>query len=81
TLSVVVTSSEPPDFDGDGHTIPDFEVVSVNSLTGVIELDLRAERRGKGAGRTYTVSITATDAANNSSTGSMEIKAPHDRGR
>ncbi len=79
TLSVTVTSSEPPNFDGDGNTVPDIEIVSVDSVTGVILLNLRAERSGKGNGRTYTVTITATDGSANSSTSTLVIKAPHNK--
>ena len=78
-LSVTVESSEPPDTDGDGNTIPDFYVDSVDSDTGIIELRLRAERAGKGDGRTYTVTITASDDYGNQSTAQVKILAPHDQ--
>ena len=79
-LTVEVISSEPPDTTGDGETIPDYYIDSVNNETGVIELRLRSERSGKGSGRTYTVVITATDESGNQSTATVEIKAPHDKG-
>jgi hypothetical protein len=79
-LTVEVSSSEPPDTTGDGETIPDYYIDSVNSETGVIELRLRSERSGKGPGRTYTVAITATDESGNQSIAIVEIKAPHDKG-
>ena len=79
TLDVDVISSEPEDDIGDGSTIPDYEVVSVDDETGLIELLLRAERAGKGDGRTYSIVITATDASGNQSTAIIEIRAPHDR--
>ncbi|MDP2896843.1 MAG: hypothetical protein Q8Q12_09840 [bacterium] len=78
-LDVSVESSEPPDADGDGNTIPDHEVVSVDDVTGVIELLLRSERSGKGDGRTYIIVITATDASGNCTQGVLEILAPHDK--
>lgn len=71
TLTVEVTSNEPdPD---------DWIVESVDSATGVIELQLRAERSGSGDGRIYTVTITATDGEDNASTASVEICVPHDK--
>ncbi|MBN2128743.1 MAG: hypothetical protein JW741_04575 [Sedimentisphaerales bacterium] len=73
TLDVEVTSNEPdPD---------DWIIDSVDSETGVIELQLRAERSTSGDGRVYTVTITATDEASNSSTAAVEICVPHDNRR
>jgi hypothetical protein len=79
SLSVEVQSSEPPDGDGDGSTIPDYYIDSVDDGTGVIELRLRAERSGKGEGRIYTIVITATDESDNHSVAQVQITAPHDR--
>ena len=80
TLLVQVESNEPPDFDGDGNFLPDHEILDVNSGTGLIQLNLRAERSGKGEGRTYAVTITATDTTGLSSTAVVEIQVPHDMG-
>ena len=44
-------------------------------------MELRAERAGKGAGRTYTVTVTATDASGNSAVATWEIEVPHDKGK
>ena len=79
-MTVQVISSEPPDTNGDGETIPDYYIDSVNDETGLIELRLRSERSGKGPGRTYTIVIMATDESGNESIASVEIKAPHDKG-
>ncbi|MBI5024264.1 MAG: VCBS repeat-containing protein [Candidatus Omnitrophica bacterium] len=81
TLSASVTSSEPPEADGDGNTIFDFTTPVIDQSTGVITLQLRAERQGQGDGRTYTILITATDGSGNSSSAVVEAMAPHDRGR
>jgi len=81
TLDVEVLSSEPPEGDGDGNFLPDHQVVSVDEVTGVVLLDLRAERSGKGDGRTYRVRITATDASDNASLAEVEVLAPHGRGQ
>jgi hypothetical protein len=78
-LSVTVQSSEPAEAIGDGRTDVDYYVDSVNNETGVIELWLRSERSGKGSGRVYTITITATDTSGNSSVAVVEIRAPHDR--
>jgi parallel beta-helix repeat protein len=78
-LDVTVESSEPPDANGDGSTIPDYYIDSVDDETGTIELQLRSERSGNGDGRTYTITITATDESGNQSTAIVEILAPHDR--
>ncbi|MCB9721641.1 MAG: hypothetical protein H6756_12280 [Candidatus Omnitrophica bacterium] len=80
TLSVEVFSSEQPDTDGDGNTIPDFTEPVIDQETGIITLQLRAERKGSGDGRVYTIEITATDNEGNSTVAIVEIIAPHDRG-
>jgi hypothetical protein len=48
---------------------------------GTISLMLCSDRLGKGIGRTYTVSILATDASGNQSTANVQIKVPHDQGK
>jgi len=58
---VSVESNEPIDGLGDGDTAPDWVV------TGGLTLDLRAERSGTGSGRTYTITVVATDSAGNAS--------------
>jgi hypothetical protein len=78
-LDVEVASSEPPDTDGDGNTIPDYYIDSVDDQTGVIQLRLRSERSGKGDGRVYTITIIATDESENQSVAIVQILAPHDK--
>lgn len=78
-LDVSVQSSQPPDTTGDGHTIPDYYIDSVNDQTGIIQIRLRSERSGAGDGRTYKITITATDMSGNNSVAIVEIRAPHDR--
>jgi hypothetical protein len=70
---LTVTSSEPPD-----DTEPDIVIVDDGAADGVIDLQLRSEREGSGDGRVYTVTITVTDEAGNSSTCEVEIQVPHD---
>ncbi|MDP2319940.1 MAG: lamin tail domain-containing protein [Acidobacteriota bacterium] len=70
---VSVTSNEPINGAGDGNTAPDWEVVDANLIR------LRAERAGGGAGRIYTVTIAATDAAGQATQSSVAITVPHSR--
>jgi len=73
TLSV--TSNEPVDGKGDGHTFPDWIVLDDHHVL------LRAERSGNGNGRIYTITITCTDSGGNSSSEQVEVRVPHDRRR
>jgi hypothetical protein len=67
-----VSSNEPVNGTGDGDTEPDW------TLAGQ-KVTLRAERAGTGSGRTYTVTVTAKDAAGNTSTGTTTVSVPHNR--
>ena len=73
-VKLSVTSNEPVNGTGDGDTAPDWEVVNEHLVR------LRAERAGNGTGRIYTITITATDSANQSSTATVPVTVPHDRG-
>jgi len=75
-ISAVVASNEPVDGLGDGDTAPDWTVPEIDAQ-GNVGLQLRAERAGDGEGRTYTVSITATDTAGNSTTVPVTVSVPH----
>ncbi|MHC4322485.1 MAG: leucine-rich repeat domain-containing protein, partial [Planctomycetota bacterium] len=83
TLSATVASSESPDTDGDGNTIPDYTepLIDQGTGTGIITLQLRSERKGQGTGRKYTITVTATDDSGNSSDAVVEVVAPHDKGK
>ena len=72
-----ITSSEPDDGLGDGHTRNDVRDHAPG--TADICFSLRAERQGGGDGRQYVVVYTATDAAGNTSTGSAIVLVPHDQ--
>jgi hypothetical protein len=65
-----VSSDEPEDGTGDGDTAPDFEVQDEHHVR------LRAERAAMLDGRVYTVAITCTDSAGNSSTETVEVAVP-----
>ena len=57
---------------GDGHTTDDMQVING-------EIWLRAERSGKGDGRIYTITYTATDASGNITTAIATVTVPHDK--
>jgi len=69
-----VTSSEPEDVRGDGHTADDF-VIAPDGRS----IELRMERQGKGNGRAYTVEIRAADEYGNALTESFQVRVTHDR--
>lgn len=71
TTVLTVTSNEPDNGLGDGDTNNDFEVIDANHVR------VRAERSGKGTGRVYTITITATDSSGNTSTHSCYVTVPH----
>jgi len=73
-----VSSSEPPDDLGDGHTEPDFDGADLGLDDR--EVLLRAERDGRGPGRTYTLRYRATDFSGNAAEGGAVVRVPHDMG-
>jgi hypothetical protein len=52
---------------------PDYEI------TGNLTLELRAERAGKGQGRTYTIHVVAEDCSG-SYPFDVLVEVPHDQG-
>jgi hypothetical protein len=76
---VSVTSSEPDDApgSGDGNTSGDIQGAS----PGLADADVsfRAEREAEGAGRTYSLAYSASDAAGNVTSSSAAVFVPHDR--
>lgn len=72
---VGVASNEPVDGAGDGATSPDWEI------PGPLTVLLRAERSGRGGGRTYGVEVGCRDASGNSASATVEVSVRHDRGR
>src|SRR5262249_38362391 len=65
-----VTSNEPLNGTGDGDTSADWEIVDSHHVR------LRAERAGTGSGRTYTITVTCTDAAGNKTIKSTTVSVP-----
>jgi hypothetical protein len=68
TLSV--SSDEPVNGTGDGDAAPDWEVLDDHHVR------LRAERAGMLDGRVYTIAVTCTDSAGNSSTQTVGVEVP-----
>jgi hypothetical protein len=72
---VGVTSSEAANERGVHRSEPDWVV------SGALTLQLRAERTGASQGRLYTVTLSCTDAAGNSSSKTVVVTVPHDQRR
>jgi hypothetical protein len=70
-----VSSNEPVNGRGDGNTAPDWEI------TGSLTVKLRAERAGPGSGRLYTIAVACTDDSGNSSTATVGVTVPHNKGK
>jgi hypothetical protein len=80
TLSVEEISSDEPQSGTDSSDLsPDWANLVVDQTSGVVTLQLRAERAGTGNGREYTIKITATDQSNNSTEAEAKIIVPHDQ--
>jgi hypothetical protein len=72
---ISATSSEADDGLGDGDTANDIQI------TGDLTLSLRAERSGKGSGRTYTITVEAADAAGNTTQKDITVSVPKSKGK
>ena len=72
-LQASITSNE-----SDEGAEPDWSVPVIDRNTGIINLQLRAERLGTGSGRVYTITIIATDDSGNSHSVDVEVFVPHD---
>ncbi len=70
-LHVTATSSDP--------SSPDDVLVTPDGAGG-FAVYLRAERRGNGGDRVYTITATATDRADNARTETATCVVPHDQG-
>ena len=73
-----ITSSEPVNSTGDGNTSPD--IAGATYGTDDRTFQLRAERKGNGNGRVYTVTYLAQDASGNTQEQSGTVNVPHDQG-
>jgi hypothetical protein len=73
-----VSSSEPDNGLGDGDTSGDIQRADVGADDRSFQL--RAERSGRGSGRTYSAIYTTTDASGNATDGLATVVVPHDQG-
>lgn len=70
-----ITSNEPDKGLGDGDQGKDIQGAGLNTYD--LAFSLRAERSGKGKGRTYTVTYKAVDEAGNETIATAAVKVPH----
>jgi len=83
-VTVVLTSITSSEDDngkgvGDGNTNDDIQGAEFGTLD--TEFQLRAERAGKGSGRVYTITYTASDAAGNTAEAVVEVAVAKSKGR
>lgn len=74
---VSITASEGDNVLGDGNTSDDIQGADFG--TDDRAFSLRAERSGKGTGRIYTITYSATDASGNAASASAAVTVPHNR--
>ena len=72
-----ITSNEPDNGQGDGNTTGDIAGADVG--TPDTEFQLRSERSGKGNGRVYTTTYTASDGSGNTADDSAEVTVSHSK--
>jgi hypothetical protein len=72
---ISITSNEPENGLGDGDTAPDW------IISGDLSVNLRAERSGNGTGRVYTINVSCSDSASNTSNQSAIVKVPINQGK
>jgi len=72
-----ITSDERDNGRGDGNTVGDIQGASFG--TADVAFQLRAERAGRGDGRTYAITYTALDAAGNTATDVVYVTVPRNR--
>lgn len=74
TTSLSVTSNEPISGTGEDDLAPDWIVLDQHHVR------LRAERADYGSGRIYAITITATNSEGGTSTSTVTVFVPHDKG-
>jgi len=77
---VSLISSEPDDMPGGGDGITTEDIQGATTGTDDRSVQLRAERNGLAAGRTYTALYRVTDSSGNQTSASEDDVAPHDLG-
>jgi hypothetical protein len=72
TCQVVgVTATEPINGQGDGSTMPDWQIIGPGTV------NLRAERSGNRSDRVYTLTVQCTDGSGNRATSTTTVTVPH----
>jgi len=71
-----VRSNEPDNGTGDGNT--DDDIQQADSGTDDRRVLLRAERKGNGNGRVYTLTYRVTDGGGNETEAEAVVRVPHD---
>lgn len=74
---VSITSNEPDNDHGDGNFEPDIQAADFD--TEDFSFLLRAERDGRGKGRTYTITYEVEDASKNKASAQATVFVPHDQ--
>lgn len=73
---ISATSNEPDNGTGDGNTVDDIQDDDIGTDDRMVSL--RAERKGNGDGRIYTLLYRVTDASGNSTEAAAHVYVPHD---
>ena len=81
SCALAVSSNEPIDGRGDGHTLVDWRVIDAHHVKlraedsgkGKGKGKGKGEGKGKGKGRIYTVTVTCSDATGNTSSASVPV--------
>jgi hypothetical protein len=73
-----ITSNEPDNGTGDGDKPNDIQGAAYG--TADTSFQLRSERSGRGTGRIYTITYTASDKSGNTTPIHLEVRVPHDQG-
>jgi hypothetical protein len=74
---VSISSNEPDDGTGDGHTSEDIQDAAFG--TADTSFYLRAERSGSGQGREYRVVYRVTDGSGNANVATAVVRVPHSK--
>ncbi len=77
SFNVSVSSNEPESGTGDGDTSTDWVVQA--GVGGSYDVYVRAERSGKGTGREYSITATATDLGANVAQETLTVVVPKNR--
>ena len=73
---ISVASNEPDNGTGDGNTVNDIQGADIG--TDDRHLLLRAERKGNGSGRVYTIVYQVSDPDGNTTEVAAKVHVPHD---